>query len=144
LQQLPVRAALFALITSLEMAMALAIDTHWGDDAEAWLSHLPNDQQKKLRNDARRAKKNDTFVSFSVLTEFSHKTCVTLNHPDFVHDASRWEEVFDELRKLRNSLSHADRYADSPKKAKDVCRLAREVFIIKELLSKTVPLGKGR
>lgn len=143
LQQLPVRATLFALITSLEMAMALAMDTYWGDDAEAWLAHLPEDQQKSLRRNAKRSKKNDTFVSFAVLTQFSHKTCVTLKLPHFEQDECKWGKVFDELRKLRNSLAHADRYADTLKKAKDVCRLAREVFRIKELLSQTVPLEKG-
>ena len=143
LQQLPVRAALFALITSLEMAMALAIDFHWGNDAEAWLSHLSKDQQNRLRKDAKRAKTNDTFVSFSILTQFSHKTCVTLKLPNIVQDECKWNTVFDELRKLRNSLAHADCYADNLKKAKDVCRLAREVFRIKELLSETIPLEKG-
>ena len=143
LQQLPVRAALFALITSLEMAMALAMDIHWGSDADAWLSHLPDDQQKLLRKDARRAEKNDTFVSISVLTKFSHKICAILKLPQFEHEACAWSEVFDDLRKLRNCLAHADRYADTPEKAKDVCRLAKEVFRVKELLSETVPVGKG-
>ena len=143
LQQLPVRAALFALITSLEMAMALAMDTRWGDGADAWFSYLPVDQEKSLRRAAKRAKENDTFVSFSVLTQFSDKTSVTLKLPQFERDASKWDTVFDELRRLRNSLAHADRYADTPEKAKDVCRLAREVFRIKELLSETVPVGKG-
>ena len=144
LQQLPVRAALFALITSLEMAMALAMDIHWGDDAESWLVHLPDDQQRRLRKDARRAEKSDTFVNLSVLTLFSHKTCVILQLPNFREDEEKWATVFDDLRKLRNTLAHAGRYADTPKKAEEVCRLVREVFEIKELLSKTVPLRKGR
>lgn len=139
LQQLPVRAALFALITSLEMAMALAMDAHWQDDEE-WLVILPANQQQSIRKAVRKAEGNDTFVSMSVLTNFSHKARVVAELPQFSEDQEKWRENFDELRNLRNSLAHADQYADTLEKAKDVCRLARDVFEIKELLSQTTPL----
>jgi NADH:ubiquinone oxidoreductase subunit E len=72
LQQLPVRASLFALITSLEMAMALAITDRWSK-AEDWMELLSSKRKAKLIEIIEEARKQDGFVSEIAFTQLHDK-----------------------------------------------------------------------
>ena len=47
-QKLPVRAALFSVLTALEMAMARRIEWTWPDDQDGWLGLLSHARRDKL------------------------------------------------------------------------------------------------
>ena len=47
-QKLPVRAALFSVLTALEMAMAKRIEETWPDDPDGWLGLLSHARRDKL------------------------------------------------------------------------------------------------
>ena len=71
LQRLPVLAAIFTLITSLEIAMAKRIEVEWHDDAAGWLELLSDGRRAKLLDEMKTAKEKDGFVSAMVFTQIS-------------------------------------------------------------------------
>jgi hypothetical protein len=73
LQKLPVRASLFALITSLEMAMALAIERRW-PNPDDWMGMLSEGRRATLLNAIDDAKVGDGFVSEIAFTQLHDKT----------------------------------------------------------------------
>jgi CBS domain-containing protein len=134
LQQLPVRAALFALITSLEMAMAARIDRHWADQPDGWHNLLDDSARKALEKKVLKAKSDDSFVGSVVLSQFSDKSRVAWEagflggHEEVNHDC------LDKIRLLRNDLAHGNQFAETPSKAREVCGLVRTIMKIKETL----------
>lgn len=135
LQQLPVRAALFALITNLEMAMALAIEKRW-DDPQEWMKLLDASERENIEKLVKKAKSNDTFVSYTVLTNFSHKSKVVVRGNLGDLGTADWKNALKKIRLLRNAIAHADQYAESPDLAMEVCETVRSVYKIKDALLK--------
>lgn len=134
LQQLPVRAALFALITSLEMAMAMVIEKQCGD-ASKWLGKISPDRQAKLTKEIAKAKAKDGFVSEITSTQFSDKATI-LTKEKLYHHGSRGkaEKAFKAIRDLRDAVAHANEYASTPDRAKSVCATVREIYALKTYL----------
>ena len=133
LQQLPVRAALFTLITCLEMAMAKRIEKEWHrDDPSGWLELLSDERQADILKAIRKAKKKDGFVSEIVLTHFSDKATIICKKGLVPGSASQLECNFDAIRELRNDLAHANYYAETPKAARNVCAVVRTILQINE------------
>lgn len=133
IQQLPVRAALFSLITSLEMAMAMAIQRKW-PDARLWLECLSEGRQQKLQDEIEKAKKLDGFVSELSFTQFSDKADLIRKADLLSGSKMRVKESLGEIRKLRDQIAHANGYADTPEEAKKVCRIVRAIYQLKEEL----------
>ncbi len=73
LQQLPVRAALFAVITGVELAMTNWIEASWSGDTEGWLDILSEGRRTKVRKKIQCLKEKNSFVSEILCTEFSDK-----------------------------------------------------------------------
>ena len=76
LQRLPVRAAIFALITSLELAMSERIATEWPNDSTDWLELLSLDRRENVEDKITTAKREDGYVSAIVLTQISDKATI--------------------------------------------------------------------
>lgn len=135
LQQLPVRAAIFALITSLEMAMANRIERHWHGEPDGWHKHLTDDGRKALVKKIKRAKNDNSYVGDVVLSEFSDK-CKVLWEGNLLHN---WidgnPDILDRARLLRNDLAHGKQFAESPTRAAEACKLVREIMKIKKVLT---------
>jgi hypothetical protein len=134
LQQLPVRAALFTLITSLEMAMGARIEHHWRNEPDGWHDLLDDDRRKALKKSVNKAKREDSYVGSVVLSQFSDKSRVVweagfLNNIDEVDN-----DCLDKIRLLRNDLAHGNQFAETPSKAREVCGLVRTIMKIKETL----------
>ena len=72
LQQLPVRAALFTLVTSLEIVMAEVITRHW-ERPEDWMGQLSEQRQGQLQDLIAAAKARDGFVGEIAYTQFGDK-----------------------------------------------------------------------
>ena len=131
LQHLPVRAAIFTLITSLEIAMAKRIETEWShDDATGWMALLSPEQQKDVWKAIRRAKGQDGFVSEIVCTQLSDKVTIILEKGLVSESAS--EGDFYAIRKLRNDIAHANYYAETRDTACQVCEVVRKIHEIQE------------
>ncbi|MFG6519506.1 CBS domain-containing protein [Sulfitobacter sp. 1A13496] len=138
-QQLPVRAALFALVTSLEMAMAMVIESRW-PNAEEWMELLTENRRGKLKDQIKIAKQRDGFVSEIAFTQFGDKS--TLLHKGGLVEGTRTahEARFNAIQDLRNDLAHANRYADTPEAAVTVCRVVRDIYEIKDQLLRAGPV----
>ncbi len=125
LQRLPVRAALFATIMQLEMAMTEIIRRHWGETAD-WLELLPPGKSTKLQNAIEAARAGDTFVDALLLTLFDDKVTVlqklwaSAGEPSFAADMKA-------AYRLRNDLAHARGYADTREKASTLCETVRKM-----------------
>ena len=72
LQKLPVRAALFALITGFEITMAQLIKTRYPIDSD-WMHLLSTGRQRKIEEEKMKAKADDGYVDFLLFTQFCDK-----------------------------------------------------------------------
>src|SRR5205809_4231918 len=75
LQRLPVRAALFAIVTQLEMTMADVVRRRF-PQPDAWMGLLSQGRAEKVRENVARAKAEDTLVDRLLYTEFCDKVSI--------------------------------------------------------------------
>lgn len=131
LHKLPVRAALFALVTGLELAMYRRIEMEWEDDRDGWLGCLSSGRQCKLEQRVSEAKDADTFVDALVLTQLKDKAKIVVNRglvPGTCKTTLRAQ--FEDIEKLRNMLAHANFYASDPDRAKKASKTVRDILAI--------------
>lgn len=136
LQKLPVRAALFALVTDLELAMYRRIQTEWEDDGNGWLACLSSDRLAKLKQRIGEAERGEAFVDRLVLTQLKDKAKIVIDR-GLVPGMSKTKrhDQFEDIEKLRNMLAHANFYASEPAVAKKVGRTVRDILNIRCALS---------
>lgn len=120
LQQLPVRAALFALITHVEMIMAEVIRRQFTTDT-AWIDKVQQDARSKLENRIKKARKNNNEVDPLHMTLFSDKINIILSLVSFSKKTDTLKNDLNELRDLRNKLAHANEYAADRRSARRIC-----------------------
>lgn len=137
IQQLPVRAALFALITSLEMAMAEAVKARW-PRASDWMEGLSDGRRKKLAGLIAKARTDDSFVSEIAFTQFSDKADLIAKGKLLSGSRRALEREFGAIRDLRDKLAHANSYAHTPEAAKGVCEIVRSIYQLKEELFEAI------
>ncbi|MEX0953606.1 MAG: hypothetical protein WDZ83_00160 [Rhizobiaceae bacterium] len=136
LQQLPVRAALFALITSFEMVMARNITQRWPDDQE-WLNLLSPGRRKKINEAIDEAREKNAHIESVAYSQFVDKTTLIMKGRMLSVSNKIAIPKFDAFRDLRDDLAHANSYANSPGAARQVCSTVRDMLDMKsELLSK--------
>ncbi|HEV3074021.1 MAG TPA: hypothetical protein VHB47_06340 [Thermoanaerobaculia bacterium] len=128
LQRISVRAALFAMVTHLELTMAEVIRQR-SSQLEAWIGRLPKERAQKVQRKLARAKREDTYVDELLYTEFCDKvTLITKDWP-FPKDRSISKKVFKKdmraLEKLRNSIAHASDFAATREAARHLCERVR-------------------
>ena len=134
LQQLPVRAALFTLITSLEMAMADRITAEWPDSADDWLKLLNDKQRREVCKNIREAKQYDGFVSEIVHTQLADKGTIIRKKELIPISKTKLRRHFTEICNLRNQVAHANDYALTRYSAHKVCSVTRSMIEILVLL----------
>jgi hypothetical protein len=123
LQRLPVRAALFALITGFEMAMTDFIRQRLSEESN-WLKLLADKRQRKIEDEKRKAKAIDSYVDTLLFTEFcDKKEIVKLQFPEIRRQ--ELGDVLDKIQGLRDSVAHANEYASSRREAESVCEVVR-------------------
>ena len=135
LQKLPVRAALFGLITGLEIVMSAAIRSKYptGDD---WLSHLSNGRRTKVWKKFESSRENDSEVDALLFTEISDKATIIRKSWDLGESQKQLKEHFKRIRKLRDKLAHANDYATTLDDAIGVCRTVRKLLELQRTISK--------
>jgi len=124
LQRLPVRAALFALVTGFEMTMADLIKAKLPDES-GWMALLKPTRLDRIRREISTAQAKDAFVDPLLFTHFSDKTEIVKHLNPTGMKIPALEQQLKDFKNLRNSLAHANEYAASPDQAKHVCNLVR-------------------
>lgn len=124
LQRLPVRAALFGLITYLEIIMINVI-RHEFDAAEKWLNLLSDERREKLRDEIKQAWAHDSFVDALLFTQFADKATIIRKSLWCPIGTKQFKDEFKKIQSLRDRLAHANDYAASPEAACEVCRTVR-------------------
>lgn len=135
LQQLPVRAALFTLITRLEMSMADRIAQEWGaDDATGWLELLSEKRGGSIQTAISRAKKEDGFVSEISFSQLSDKATIIRKKQLIPGTKTSLKRDFNAIVRLRDDIAHANYYAETPLAAGNVCAAVRTILRVEEEL----------
>ena len=138
LQQLPVRAALFTLIASLEIAMANWIEAKWPDDSGSWLAILSPGRRTKVLEKIQQFKDNDSFVGDILCTDFKDKCAIVLKQRLIPASQRQMERDFSAIRDLRDQLAHASLYAETPQAAIEVCSVVRRILEIRRHLADAI------
>lgn len=140
LQQLPVRAALFTLITRLEMTMANRIEQEWDadDDATGWLELLSEDRGACIQTAIVRAKKEDGFVSEISFSQLADKATIIRKKRLIPGTTTSLKRDFNAIVRLRNDIAHANYYAETPLAARNVCAAVRTILRVEEGLSAAI------
>jgi hypothetical protein len=121
LQQLPVRAVIFGLVTYLEVVMA---DVIFGGEMY-WLKRVSKGRRRKLEREIAKAQQADNLVDPLLLTHFSDKVEVILENGACKIGRDQVDRDFKQIRRLCNHLAHANDYAASAETAADTCRTVR-------------------
>lgn len=126
LQQLPVRAALFAMVTHLEMSMASAIRRELTRH-EDWFARLPIGRQSKVADKLASAKSNDEFADMLLFTEFYDKVTILKKSPALQGSKSVFDADLSDIQSLRDNLAHANDYAATREAAIGLCETVRRM-----------------
>lgn len=134
LQKLPVRATLFSLITALELRM---LDLIWSvfPKTQDWQKFIVKKRWEKISEEIAKAKAADGIVDRLLFTQLCDKRDILLK--SLLKNHEKRDQFSSDMRvieALRNSLAHANHYADTSTKAADVCRIVRDIIKIYELL----------
>lgn len=124
LQRLPVRAALFTVVTHLEMVMANVIRGEF-EDSDRWLDRLPEGRRLKLRAQISASKESNTFVQSLLLTQFCDKANLIQKSPSFRWSKSEFKSNMKRIESLGNDLAHANNYAADRGAAQRLCGTVR-------------------
>jgi hypothetical protein len=124
LQRLPVRAALFGLVTHLEMLMAEVIRRKFKGTSE-WLKCLSDGRQKDLRDELERAQARDGLVDPLLFTQFADKKSILSKSRHLQTSKRKFDGELGRIQSLRDHLAHANDYASSPETASKTCETVR-------------------
>lgn len=128
IQRLPVRAALFAIITQFEMAMARLIEVRFPGDG--WLEHLSADRRQKVEAEREKARKSGNQVASLLYTQFADKTGLVRRIAKEQGDSrSRgdFDAEFGRLQELRDRVAHANALGVTHDDAKDIIERVRKM-----------------
>jgi hypothetical protein len=128
LQRISVRAALFAMVTHLELTMAEVIRER-SPQIEAWIGHLSEERAQNIQEKVAKANQENTRVDELLYTEFCDKVTLIRKDWPFPKDRptskSAFKREMDDLQGLRNSLAHASDFAATREAARHLCERVR-------------------
>jgi CBS domain-containing protein len=143
LQRLPVRAALFALITGFEMTMTDYIKAELPND-DAWIAMLKPQRAEKIQMEMSTGRERDTFVDTLLYAQFCDKAEIVRRlKPNGIGDTALAPQLR-RFERLRNSIAHANEYAASPDQATDVCNVVRELLAMRSQLRQRLLINSTR
>ena len=133
LHKLPVRAALFTVITALETAMAHRIQGVWPD----WLDMLSPCRREVAGRRIAKAASGDTSVSEIFFTNFADKKTIFVKKGFSSYGTkSVLKRDLEAIQKLRDEVAHANDYAASKEAAESVadivCAVRRMIDLLTE------------
>lgn len=140
LQKLPVRAALFALVTGLEISMSEAIKRDF-PTPEDWLPLLSKGRRDKVQREIDDSKNQDGFVDDLLFTGFCDKRDILTRLPCFSSRKKDLRKRLEEIEDLRNTLAHANDYAATPDAQRKVCIVLRNLLELREEIENVKTIG---
>ena len=96
LQRLPVRAALFALITGFEITMAEAIRGKFAEDAD-WIVCLNDGRKDLIQKEIEKSKQDDGFVDALLFTQFCDKKAIVIECFEFEPNKRQLRKKLDRI-----------------------------------------------
>ena len=138
LQKLPVRAALFAAVTSFEMTMSQAIRHRFSGKTE-WKELLNEKRRLKIQEEIEELKRADGLADELLFTQFCDKGTIVLKSFEFEQSKRTLEDKLGKFQKLRDGLAHANDYAATPEQAKQVCALVRDLLVLRKEIANAAP-----
>ncbi|WP_181180378.1 hypothetical protein [Mesorhizobium sp. B1-1-7] len=134
LQKLPVRAALFGLVTELEIAMTEAIRAK-DPDQMLWPSFMSEGRRSSMESRIKLARSTGGIVDELLYTEFCDKRDILMkllfrDDPRRAHFVKNLKQI----ESLRNHLAHANDYADNNERSAGVCSVVRDIISILNIL----------
>jgi hypothetical protein len=131
LQRLPVRAALFALITGFEITMAEAVRRMFPANAD-WMRLLSEPRQSKIDEEIQKSKEADAFVDPLLFTQFADKRTIITKMCQIGESKSALEDRWKQIENLRDKVAHANEYAATPEQARNVCVVVRDLLVLRK------------
>jgi hypothetical protein len=129
IQRLPVRAALFALVTQLELALAQLVRLHVPEDAQ-WMARLKVHRRRRLLALRAKASVEGRAVELLHYTQFADKVWLVrgiLKELARGYPIRRYRRAFENARRLRDQLAHGAPIAPSHGGEEALCQLVREL-----------------
>ena len=127
LQKLPVRTALFGLITGFELTMFDAIKRKY-PTGEDWLTLLKPGRQDQVRETIKKSHESDSDVDALLCTQFCDKA--TILQECFRLEGSK--HLLGRIERLRNKVAHANNYVSRRDDANKACRTVKGLIALRE------------
>jgi hypothetical protein len=124
LQRLPVRAALFGLVTYLEILMTSVIRKVF-TGSDDWLSCLVDGRRRKLQGEIDNSRAKSELVDSLLFTQFVDKATIIHKRCRFQIEQAAFESQYKQIQFLRDHVAHANDYAASPEAAAETCKTVR-------------------
>ena len=120
LQKLPVRAALFALVTGFELTMYEAIKRRF-EERDDWTEHLSNEMRLcRARREYDKQRKRGSDVDLLLCTQFCDKRDILIAAFDFTIGKEKLEKKFRAIERVRDAVAHATNYAMTLQQAQEL------------------------
>lgn len=137
MQKLPVRAALFGLVTGMELTMSELIRRQFPDTKE-WLSALSGERQSKISDEIGLSRQAEGYVDDILFTQFCDKADIIRKRIILGISKGSLDKRFKAIQQLRNDLAHSNDYAASPSAAHNVAEVVRGIFDLQSRLSNLI------
>ena len=119
LQKLPVRAALFALVTGFELTMYEAIRRRFGK-RDNWTTRLTSCRLSMAETEYRKQCKRGSDVNLLLCTQFCDKRDIVIKSCDFEIGKQKLRKKFRAIEQVRDDVAHANNYAMSLEQAEQL------------------------
>lgn len=127
LQKLPVRVALFGMITGFELSMSGAIKRRF-DEGDGWMQELSPSRQLNIRERIERSLDSDSEVDALLHTQFADKATIVRKSLSLGESNSAANKALNRIENLRNLVAHANNYAGSLAEAKRLALTVRQLL----------------
>lgn len=131
LQKLPVRAALFSLVTGFELTMYEAIRRFF-EMGDAWIEHLDECRLCLAKREYRSQQDRSGDVDLLLCTQFCDKRDILIGSFEFPVGKNRLKKRFRAIERIRNDVAHANNYAMTFKKAKKLRATLRHLVALRD------------
>jgi len=134
LQKLPVRAALFSLVTGFELTMYEAIRRHF-EGGDHWTQHVDECRLCIAKKEYRSQQVRGGEVDLLLCTQFCDKRDILIGSFDFPIGKKKLKKRFRAIERIRNDVAHANNYAMELKQAKKLRATVGDLFELRSWIN---------
>lgn len=122
IQRLPVRAALFAMVTQFEMTMTEAIRRETKATSD-WLQFLSPRRAEEVTLKIEKAKESESYIDDLLFTQFCDKRDIIMHINSMPIGKNTFSDQLKSIENLRNNLAHANDFASDRTQAMSLCKI---------------------